>query len=81
MSLTKKTFVDEITVSDVGFVFVRQTTIIEENDAEISRTFHRSSFYPGQDLTGQPANVLAIANAAWTPEIVSAYQEKIAQLA
>lgn len=81
MSLTKNTFVDEITVSDAGFVFVRQATIIKENDVEISKTFHRSSFYPGQDLTGQPANVLAIANAAWTAEIVAAYQEKIAQMA
>jgi len=32
-----------------------------------------------QDLTGQPEKVVAIAQAAWTPEVVAAYEA--AQLA
>jgi hypothetical protein len=30
-----------------------------------------------QDLTGQPANVVAICNAAWTEEVIAAYQAQI----
>jgi len=29
-------------------------------------------------FTGQPANVVAICNAAWTEEVVSAYQAQVA---
>jgi len=32
---------------------------------------------PGQDLTGQPAQVTAIANTVWTDEVVTKYQEMI----
>jgi len=28
---------------------------------------------PGQDLSGVPANVQAICNAAWTPEVIAAF--------
>ena len=45
-----------------------------EDGNQISRAYHRSSLTPAQDLTGVPANVVAICNAAWTAEIVSAYQ-------
>jgi hypothetical protein len=45
-----------------------------EDGTQLSQTYHRSSLTPGQDLTGVPANVVAICNAAWTPEVVSAYE-------
>jgi hypothetical protein len=45
-----------------------------EDGNQISQTFHRSSLMPAQDLTGVPANVVAICNAAWTAEVVAAYQ-------
>ena len=48
-----------------------------ENGNQISQTFHRTSLTPGEDLTGQPAQVVAIANAAWTPEVIAAYQAQI----
>jgi hypothetical protein len=79
MSLTKTTTVDQITVSENGIVLYREATRIMENDNEISKTFHRTSLTPGQDLTGQPDNVTAICNAAWTSEVVSAYQSQLAE--
>ena len=75
MSLTKKTIVDQITVTENGIVLYREATSIFEYGEEISKKYHRSSLTPGQDLTGVPANVVAICNTAWTPEIVAAYQE------
>ena len=78
MSLTKITAVDQITVTENGIVLYREATRIIEDGIELTKTYHRTSLTPGQDLTGQPANVVAICNAAWTPEVVSAYQAQVA---
>ena len=74
MALTKEVAVDQITVTENGVVLVRETTTIKEDGVELSKKYHRSSFSPEADLTGQPANVVAICNAAWTPEIIAAYK-------
>jgi hypothetical protein len=81
MSLTKTTVVDQVTVQENGAVFYREATRIMEDGNQISQTYHRSSLTPAQDLTGVPANVVAICNAAWTAEIVSAYQAEQARIA
>ena len=73
MSLSKLTVVDQITVTENGIVLYREATRIMEDGKEISKTYHRTSLIPAQDLTGQPANVVAICNAAWTPEVIAAY--------
>jgi hypothetical protein len=75
MSLIKEKVVDQITVTENGIVLYREATRILEGGVELSKTYHRSSLQPGQDLTDVPTNVAAIANVAWTPEIISAYKE------
>jgi len=72
--ITKETVVDEITVKENGIVLYREATRIIEDGKVLTQTYHRTSLTPGQDLEGQPANVVAICNTAWTPELVSAYQ-------
>ena len=74
MSLTKTTTVDQITVTENAIILYREATRIMEDGVQLSQTYHRSSLTPGQDLTGVPANVVAICNVAWTAEIVAAYQ-------
>jgi archaellum component FlaF (FlaF/FlaG flagellin family) len=74
MSLTKSTTVDQITVTENGIVLYREATRILENGVELSKTYHRSSLTPGQDLSDVPKNVIAICNAAWTDEVVAAFQ-------
>jgi hypothetical protein len=74
MSLTKQTVVDQITVQENGCILYREATRIMEDGNEISKTYHRSSLIPAQDLTGVPANVVAICNTAWTAEVIAAYQ-------
>ena len=78
MALTKTTVVDQITVCENGIVLYREATRIMEDGNQISQTYHRTSLTPAQDLTGQPANVVAICNAAWTAEVVAAYQAQVA---
>jgi len=74
MSLTKTTTVDQITVTENGIVLYREATRIMEDGNELSKTYHRSTLTPAQDLTGIPANVVAICNVAWTAEVIAAYQ-------
>ena len=81
MSLTKSTTVDQITVTENGTVLYREATRIMEDGNQISQTYHRSSLTPGQDLTGVPANVVAICNVAWTADVVAAYQAAQAETA
>ena len=78
MSLEKTTAVDQITVTENGIVLYREATRIMEDGNQISQTYHRTSLTPGQDLTGQPANVTAICNAAWTQEVIDAYNAQVA---
>ena len=78
MSLTKSTNVDQITVAEDGTVFYREATRIMEDGNELSKTYHRNSLVPGQDLTGIPANVVAHCNVAWTAEVIAAYQAQVA---
>ena len=81
MSFTKQTVIDQITVTENGTVLYREATRIMEDGNQISQTYHRSSLTPAQDLTGVPANVVAICNVAWTPEVVAAYQAEQARIA
>jgi hypothetical protein len=74
MSLTKTTTIDQILVEENGTVFYREATRIMEDGNQLSQTYHRSSLTPAQDLTGVPANVVAICNTAWTAEVIAAYQ-------
>ena len=74
--LTKQVKIDQITVTENGIILFREATRILEDGVELSKTYHRSSLTPGQDLTGIPANVVAICNAAWTPEVIAAFQSE-----
>ena len=74
MALTKETVIDQITLTENGIVLYREATRIMEDGKQLSQTYHRTSLTPGQDLTGQPEQVVAICNAAWTPEVIAAYE-------
>lgn len=73
MLLINSPTVDQVTVSKNGIVLYREVTNTMDGD-DMVQTYHRTSLTPAQDLTGVPANVVAICNAAWTPEVIAAYQ-------
>lgn len=79
MALTETKVIDQITVTENGTVLYREATRILKDGEQIAQTYHRTSLTPAQDLTGQPANVVAICNVAWTDEVIAAYQAQIAQ--
>lgn len=78
MSLTKENVVDKIEVLENGTIQVRTATRIDEDGTVLSSSFHRHVLTPNQDLTDQDPKVIAIANAVWTPEVVSAYEAQMA---
>lgn len=78
MSLTETKVIDQITVTENGIVLYREATRITRDGEQIAQTFHRTSLTPGQDLTDQPTQVVAICNVAWTPEVIAAYEAQIA---
>jgi DNA-binding transcriptional LysR family regulator len=81
MALSETKAVDQITVTENGTVLYREATRVFRDGEQIAQTFHRTSLTPGQDLAGQPSNVVAIANVAWTAEVLAAYQAAQAEAA
>ena len=85
MALTKEKIIDQITITENGTVLVREATRIMEDGVELSKTYHRNSFAPESDVSGQPQNVQDHCNVAWTPEVIAAYKaqqeaQRIAQI-
>ena len=52
---------------------VRMANQIVDGETVKAQTYNRYCLAPGSDLTGQPEQVVAIANAIWTPEAIAAY--------
>lgn len=75
MPLTERVVIDKVEVLENGILQVRQATIIEKDGTELTRTFHRWSLEPGQNIDTQPARVKAIASTVWTDEVVLAFME------
>ena len=84
MALTKEIVVDKIEVLEKGQVQVRTATKVLEDGVVLSRSFHRHVLEPSTkdsgswqdtDISGQDARVQAIANATWTAEVKTAFQE------
>ena len=85
MALTKETVVDKIEVLEMGQVQVRTATRVLEDGTQLSSSFHRHVVVPSvktgdtwgdTDISGEDARVQAIANATWTAEVKTAYQEQ-----
>jgi len=56
---------------------VRRADIVEKDGVEVGRTYHRHVCVPGTDVSGDCAEVQAIAGALWTAEVVAAYQDSL----
>ena len=78
MALTKEVVTDKIETLENGTIQVRTATRVLEDGVVLSSSFHRHVLTPGADLTDQEPKVVAIANAVWTPEVVSAYEAQMA---
>ena len=79
MALTERTVEDKIEiVGDFKHIQVRTATIIERDGTEISRNFHRHVVAPDADVSGESAEVQAIAAAVHTQAVKDAYAAHLA---
>tara|TARA_Y100000592_G_C5355232_1_gene260822 strand:+ start:316 stop:573 length:258 start_codon:yes stop_codon:yes gene_type:complete len=79
MTFTEHTeYKEEILPNQV--IQVRRADVIKKDGVEVGRSYHRHTVVPGQDVSDQPAEVQAIANALWTPEVIAAYNASIENL-
>ena len=56
---------------------VRLSDQIVDGEVVKASTYRRYCLNPGDDLTGQPEQVVAIANAVWTPAAITAYNANL----
>ena len=56
----------------------RRADIIEKDGVEVGRTYHRHIRVPGEDVSGDCAELRAVAGVLWTPEVIATYQASIA---
>tara|TARA_Y100000310_G_scaffold41143_1_gene38566 strand:- start:195 stop:467 length:273 start_codon:yes stop_codon:yes gene_type:complete len=79
MALIEKTIISKIEVVAPHYhVQIREDNQIiddETNEIKSDGNYHRYVLAPGDDLSGQSADVAAVANAVWTQEIIAAYAE------
>ena len=74
MALTERTVEDKLEiVGDFKHIQVRTATVIERDGVEISRSFSRHVVGPLDDVSGESAEVQAIAAAVHTDELKAAY--------
>ena len=79
MALTERTVEDKIEiVGDFKHIQVRTATVIERDGVEISRSFSRHVVAPDADVSGESAEVQAIAAAVHTQAVKDAYAAHIA---
>ena len=88
MALAESIEYDKIeVVGTYKAVQVRKATVIKKDGVELTRSFERYVLQPGDldasdnlvetDLSGQPAEVSAICNAAWTTDVKAAWKAKL----
>tara|TARA_R100000278_G_scaffold109748_1_gene86820 strand:+ start:298 stop:558 length:261 start_codon:yes stop_codon:yes gene_type:complete len=75
MAITKQTTIEEIQVAgEYKQLFILEVTKILEDGVEISRSNHRTSYLPNEDISSLDPQIVAIADAAWTQEVKDAWQ-------
>lgn len=55
---------------------VRTKTSIMEDGEEISYKYHRKVLTPDMDVSGESAEIQALAGALWTDEVKKAWSDK-----
>ena len=88
MALTKTTVDDRIEIiGDYKLLQIRTATIVKEDGAELSRSFHRRCLDPGsidgsnnytqRNISSESTEVKGIANAVWTSTVHDAWKAKL----
>ena len=75
MALEKKVTYDYEIRGEFKTIQQRTRTAIVEDGAEISFSYHRTSFMPDADVSGESDEVKGMASALWTDAVKKAYED------
>ena len=75
MALEKKITYDYEVRGPYKCIQQRAKTSIEEDGVEISFSYHRNSFMPDADVSGESDEVKAMASSLWTDAVKKAYED------
>jgi len=53
----------------------RRADIISKDGTEVARSYHRSVYCPGDDISEAPQEVQDVAGALWTAAVIDAYKK------
>ena len=74
MALTKETVIEKIeVVGEYKSIQIATDTVVKEDGTELSRSRHRHVVNSDEDISGEDAEVQAVANAVWTDAIKTAW--------
>jgi len=79
MALTKVDKDDYEVRGEYKFIQVRTKTSIMEDGEELSYKYSRRVLTPDADVSGESAEIQALAGALWSDELKSAYADSIAE--
>ena len=79
MALTKVEKDDYEVRGEYKHINVRTKTSVMEDGKELSYSYHRKVLTPDMDVSGESAEVKALASALWTDDIKKAWADKQAE--
>ena len=74
MAITKEEVIEKIEVVAKWSIQIATDTVIKEDGKELSRSSHRHVKHPDEDISGEDAEVQAVANAVWTDAVKAAWK-------
>jgi len=74
MALVKKVTYDYEIRGEFRCIQQRTRTAIEEDGVEVSFSYHRTSFMPDANVSGESDEVKALASSLWTDAVKAAYE-------
>ena len=77
MALSKEIKDDYEVRTDYKHINVRTKTSIMEDGKELSFSYHRKVLTPDMDVSGESAEIQALAGAIWTDAVKKAWSDKL----
>tara|TARA_R100001463_G_scaffold99810_4_gene154224 strand:- start:70 stop:318 length:249 start_codon:yes stop_codon:yes gene_type:complete len=77
MALTKELKDDYEVRTEHKHINVRTKTSIMEDGKELSFSYHRKVLTPDMDVSGESAEIKALAGAIWTDAVKKAWSDKL----
>ena len=79
MALSKVSKDDYEIRTEYKHINVRTKTSVMEDGEELSYKYHRKVLTPDMDVSGESAEIQALASALWTDEVKKAWADKQAE--